>query len=519
VIAFANVVNLLLARAMQRRREIAVRLALGVSRARLVRLLVTESVLLAVVAGGAAVIAAVWGGALLRRLLMPATQFATEPLDARTLAFALVLAIAAGALAGLVPALRFASPDLTNALKAGSRVRAIHRSRLRDSLVVLQAALSVVLLVGAVLFVRSLQNVEARDIGYAVDQLVFASVTYDTKDSARDATLSAQLQAFAPRIAVMPGVQHVALTSMRPRWGFTWTDEWVPDFDTAGKKLPSGMYTAVSPDYFATTGTRLLRGRTFDAAPAPQTAYTVIVNQAMANALWPARDPIGHCIYFKGRTSPCATVIGVAQTSLLQRIDEKEQPQFYVSVANPPLDTWGASDIIVRTDHDRISAVERSLRTLLAAEFPGSIPKFITMSEAMEPEYRPWQLGATLFTLFGVLALVVAAIGVYSTVSYAVSERAHEFGVRVALGARTGDVLRHVLAQGLRTVALGVVIGILMALAAGRLVAALLYEITPNDPAAMGMVVAILLTIATLAALIPAWRAAKVDPIAALRAE
>ena len=518
LIACANVVNLLLARAVKRRREIAVRIALGISRRRLIRMLVTESVLLALLATVAALVAASWGGALLRHLLMPEVHFAESPLHWRVLAFALGAALVAGGFAGLVPAIQSASPDLTAALKAGSRDGASHRSRLRATLVMSQAALSVVLMVGAVLFVRSLHNVKAHDVGYAVDRLAFASVRYDTKDSARDAQMPARLRALEPRIASIRGVERVAFASMRPKWGITFVN-YVPDIDTTGREMPPGMYTAVSPGYFAATGTRLMLGRTFESDPRSGTMYTVIVNQAMADAIWPNQDPIGRCIHFNTSSSPCATVIGVVQTALLNSIGEKPRPHFYVSLDHPPLTTWGASDVVVRGDPARLAAIQKTLTELLRSEFPGAIPSLTTMATAMEPEYRPWQLGATLFTLFGGLALLVAGIGIYSTVSYAVNQRAHEFGVRVALGARAVDVVRHVLSDGLTTVGAGVVIGILMTLAAGRLVASLLYGIAPDDPAAMIAVAISLLLVASAAALAPAWRAAKSDPVRALRAD
>ena len=527
LIACANVMNLLLARAVRRRREIAVRLALGISRERLVRMLITESVLLAIVATAAALVAAMWGGSLLRQLLMPEVHFAESPLHWRVFMFALAVAVIAGALAGLIPALQSASPDLANALKAGSRAGVTDRSRLRGSLVAVQAALSVVLLVGAVLFVRSLHNVKAHDVGYAIDRLVFAEVNYDTPDAVRDTTMSSRLRALAPRVAAIPGVERVAFTSMRPRSGFS-LHRYHPDFDTAGKKqIPTGISTAVSSSYFTTTGTRLLRGRSFP-DNAGESSPSVIVNQAMADALWPNEDPIGHCIYFDRRTQPnqpppapavCSRVIGVAQTALLSSLAAKPDPQFYVSLDHPALDSWGAKAIIVRAKPDQRVSVQKNITELLRSEFTGAVPTLTTMEKTMEPEYRPWQLGATLFTLFGVLALIVAGLGIYSTVSYAVSQRTHEFGVRVALGARAADVLRQVLAEGLRTVAIGVVIGILMALAAGRLVESLLYGITANDPSAMAIVAVVLLVIAALAALMPAWRAAKADPVAALRAD
>jgi putative ABC transport system permease protein len=518
IIACANVVNLLLARAVKRRREIAVRLALGVSRGRLVRMLITESLLLAVLATIAAVFAARWGGALLRTLLMPEIHFAESPLHWRVLAFALAAAIAAGLLAGLIPALQSASPDLTAALKGGSRDGVSHRSRLRSALIICQAALSVILLVGAVLFVRSLRNVKAHDTGYTVDRVAFADVRFDTKDSVRDAGMFRQIRALRPRLAAVPGVEAIAYTSMAPKAGFSLV-EYYPDVGTKGGKNHGAMYTGVSPEYFNTIGTKLIRGRTFAPDPSGTLPLTVIVDEAMARVLWPNEDALGHCVRFEAATAPCATVIGVVQTALLISIGEKPEPRFYVSIDHPPFKMYEQAEIVLRAAPARLIAVEKSVADLLRAEYVGAIPKVTTMSAVMEPEYRPWQLGATLFSLFGGLALLVAGIGIYSTVSYAVSQRTHEFGVRVALGAQAADVLRQVLGEGLRTVAVGVVIGILMALASGRLIASLLYGVSPTDPAALVLVAAILLTIAAAAAFLPAWRASRADPVAALRTD
>ena len=521
LIACANVVNLLLARAVRRRREIAVRLALGISRARLVRLLVTESVMLALVATVAALAAASWGGALLRTLLMPEVHFADSPLQWQVFLFAIGVAAVAGVMSGLIPALQAASPDLTIALKAGAREGGVQRSRLRDALVVTQAALSLVLLVGAALFVSSLHNVRERDIGYSVDRLVFGRVAFDSRDSIRDAGMSARLLALEPRLAAIPGVDRAAFTSMRPKYGFSVVNYFPDVANDVGNatKHPLGVFTAVTPDFFAASGTKLVRGRTFTAHVGPKAAYEVIVNQAEADAVWPNENPIGHCVRFNADTMPCATVVGVAETAILNSLDEKPWAQFYVSIDHPPVETWGAETIVLRADPQRIASVRRALHDLLLDQFAGGIPRIESMAQVMEPEYRPWKLGATLFTMFGVLALVVAGVGIYSSVSYAVSQRTHEFGVRVALGARTVDVIRQVVGEGVKVVLVGVVVGILMALAAGRLVASLLYGIAASDPAAMAAVAAILLLIAIVATLQPAWRAGRADPVGALRAE
>jgi hypothetical protein len=319
------------------------------------------------------------------------------------------------------------------------------------------------------------------------------------------------------RVASLAGVEAVAFTSMRPKYGMSFTD-YYPDADTTAHRKPDGIYTAVSPSFFAATGTKILHGATFTASTrgAP---FTVIINEAMARALWPNENPLGRCIRFEAPANPCATVVGVVQTEILNSLDEKPSPHLYVPLDNPPLRTWGAATIIVRAAPDRLPAVQNAMRDVLRSAFPGGIPSQTTMAATMKSEYRPWDLGAKLFTLFGVLALAVAAIGVYSAVSYAVDQRTHEFGVRIALGARAVDVLRHVLGDGVRTILVGVGAGIVLALVSGKLVSSLLYGIAPNDPLSLAIVSGALVVIALLAAIRPAWRASRADPVSALRAD
>jgi len=516
LVAFANVVNLLLARAVKRRREIAVRLALGISQSRLVRLLVTESILLSVAAAVAAIGGAWWGGKLLRKLLMPEVTWADDPLHWRVLLLGTAVALVAGAAAGLVPALQSRSPDLSKALKTGVREGSARRSRLRGFLVASQAALSVVLIVGAALFVRSLSNVRGLDIGYAVDRLAFIAVTGGS-DAASKAAISNRLLQLEERIASVPGVERVAYTSMRPKWGISFTS-YFPEAETRSEQF-STIYTGVSAGFFAASGTRVIRGRTFASGAAGRAERAVLVNKAMVDSIWPGQDPIGRCIRFKTVDAPCYTIIGVTQTALLIGLKDKPEPHVYVPLDNMPFTGWGVSDVVLRLNPERFSIALGQVRDLLRAEFPGAKVSTNTMAAAMEPEYRPWQLGATLFTLFGALAALVAAIGVYSSVSYAVSQRTHEFGVRLALGASGGNIIRQVVGDGVRTVFIGVVAGILLALALGRVVASLLYGVSPGDPLAIVIAATVLLGIATAASFAPAWRAGRSDPVSALRTD
>jgi predicted permease len=518
VIACANVVSLLLARAVRRRREIAVRLALGISRARLARLILTESVLLAAFAGVAAVLAAVWGGLALRRLLLPDVHWAQSPVDWRVLVIAMGATLLAGLAAGIVPAVQSGSMELSEVLKSGGRGVATRRSRLRSFLVMAQVALSVVLLVGAVLFVRSLSNVRGLALGFDARRLMFAQVGFDTKDAQRDSLMPARLSEAAGRVRVIGGVQSVALTEMRPMsGGLSWTP-FYPDADTLAHRKPIGTYWAVSREYFGTAGMKVVAGTGFPNVSGRAMPPSVIVNTAMAAALWPGENPIGRCVRFEKPEERCNTVIGVVETARWGEVIEEPTPQFYLPLANMPFPAqpW---TIAIRVDEAMAPAISREVRRILLDEFPDGDPAVQYMTAVLEPKYRPWRLGATLFSLFGVLALVVAAFGVNSTVSYDVSQRTHEFGVRAALGAQVADIVRAVLHDGLATVLAGLAAGVLLALVAGRLVASLLYGVTAADPLALMVVVAALTVVAIGAALVPAWRASHVDPLLALRSD
>jgi putative ABC transport system permease protein len=516
VIAFANVVNLLAARAVRRRREIALRLALGSSASRLIRLLVSESVQLALVAAVAAMAAAWWGGSLLRVLLMPEVQWAENPLHWRVLLLGVGAAILTGIGTGLVPALQSRAPDLTKALKTGAREGGARHSRLRSFLVATQAALSVMLLVGAALFIQSLNKVRALDIGYAVNRLAFVSVT-DGSDAARRAEVSNRLLALEERMASVPGVDRVAYTSMRPKWGISFTSFFAEGNDPT--KQLGGFYSAVSPGYFEATGTRILEGRSFAAGASARAERAVLVNKTLADSLWAGQDPLGKCLRFEKVDAPCFTIIGITQTVLVTRLQEQPEPFVYGSLDNPPEESWGVSAVVLRMDPKRLTSTLALVRDMLRTEFPAAKVTTNTMAAAMEPEYRPWQLGVTLFTLFGVLAALVAAIGVYSSVSYAVTQRTHEFGVRVALGASGSRIVREVVGDGVRIVAIGALAGVLLALATGRLIASLLFGVAPSNPIAIASAVVVLILVAVVASLAPAWRAGRSDPVSALRSD
>jgi hypothetical protein len=350
-----------------------------------------------------------------------------------------------------------------------------------------------------------------------VDRLAFVSVSQGN-DPARRAAVSTRLLALEDRLARVPGVERVAYTSMRPKWGIQFLNVFAEGHD--GSASGTGFfYNAVSPGFFEVTGTRILRGRSFAAGSAGGAERAVLINQTFADSVWPGQDPLGRCLRFRAADAPCHAVIGVTQTALLFGLRDRPEPHVYVSLLNPPQPGVGVGDVALRMDPDRLTSSLASIRDMLRAEFPGAKVTTATMAASMEPDYRPWQLGATLFTLFGVLAALVASIGVYSSVSYAVSQRMHEFGVRVALGATWRRIVGDVIGDGVRTVAIGVAAGILLALITGRMIASLLYDVTPKDPVAIGVSAIVLLVVAAAASFAPAYRAGRSDPLSALRTD
>ncbi|HEV8150688.1 MAG TPA: FtsX-like permease family protein, partial [Gemmatimonadales bacterium] len=514
LIACANVANLLLARALRRRREIAVRLALGISRARLAAQLLIESVLLAVLGGAAGVLVAQWGGAVLRSQLLPRTARATVVNDPRTLLFAGVAALIGGVLTGLAPVLQARRADLNNDLKAGVREGMPHRSRMRIGLLIFQAALSTVLLIGAGLFVRSLRNVRTLPLGYDVDPVLSLELQMRgvTLDSAARVTLRNRL---LDEVKTIPGVTHAARRVTMPFWS-TWNmDIHVAGIDSV-QRLGEFDLNVVSSDYFATMGTRLLRGRGItdqDKAGAPS---VMVVSEAMARTLWPGKEALNQCVRVGSDTVPCTYVVGIAENIKSQQLSNEGGLFYYLSSAQSSPDQGG---LFVRVHGDAANLGE-TVRRRLQALMPGASYLTVTpLAEIVGSQTQSWQLGATLFTVFGVLALVLAAIGLYSVIAYNVAQRTHELGVRVALGAEARDLVRLVLREGIKLALVGVVLGGAIVLVIGKWVKPLLFDTSPRDPTVFLGVSAVLVATALLASFLPARRAGRVDPIEALRAE
>jgi len=512
MIACANVANLLLARAFRRRREIAVRVALGVSRGRLLVQLLTESMLLALLGAAAGLIVAEWGGTILRSAMLPDVEWGSLFADSHMLIFALLAAIAVGVLTGLAPALLARRTDVSAALKAGAREGTYHHSRTRTSLLVVQGALSVLLLVGTGLFVRSLRNVHALDFGYDTPHILFVSI--EMRGVKIDSVPAIALRRdLVDRVKTVPGVQDATLTVAVPFWM-----SWSNDLLTQAKDTIKGdyLFNTVSPSYFATMGTRIVRGRGFTAADALNAPRVLVISQSMAKKVFPKADPLGQCIRVGADTMPCSTVVGVSADIVDRNLTEPAGTQYYAPIAQTG---HFANGLFVRTRGDAtdmVTTVRRELQRLM----PGVSYITVTpLAKILEPNVRPWRLGATMFALFGGLALLLAAVGLYSVIAYNVTQRSHELGVRIALGAQARDVLRLVVGSGLRIAIAGTVIGGSIALVAGRFIAPLLYHVSAKDPLIYVMAALTLVGVAVLASLMPAMRATRVDPNVALRAD
>jgi predicted permease len=517
IIATANVANLLLVRATRRRRELAVRTALGASAGRILIQLLTESLLLAMIGCGAALLLAFWAGSAMRRLLLPGVQWASSPVDLRSFIVAATSAILVGVIAALAAGLRNRRDDLSEPLKAGGREGGVERSRLRDGLLVLQAALSVILVVGATLFARSLENVRSIELGFDADRVSYAFPIFAvTKPPAREIGLG--LKNVAQRLAGAPGIEAVATASTPPMRGYSAGFLRLPDRDSIPRLGRDGYpaYISISPSYFKTVGVRMLAGREFDEHDVATAGGAVIVSQTMARVFWPGENAIGKCLIVDSEKRACSNVIGVVCDVHRMNVIENPVMQYYL-----PLNFErgeGPSYLVYR-----LAAGPGHSKTIvdeLKREFPTmTTPRLRPMTDSIEPEFRPWRLGAVLFGAFAVLALVVAAVGVFSVVSYSVSQRFHEMGVRMALGAHKRQILDLIISGSVRTVALGVVLGSVIAAAGGRLIQSMLFGVTARDPFAFLGAAAALCAVAIVASTIPAWQVARIDPMEALRTD
>ncbi len=519
LIACANVANLMFARVSRRRREITVRLALGVRRRRLVAQFLTEALLLALIGCLGGLLIAQWGGTAIRALLLPDGSSFDLGRDGRTLVVALGCTIVAALLTAIGPALVATRGDLASALKSGAREGTYQRSRVRTALLVVQGALSVVLLIGAALFVKSLRNAQGVSLGY--DPAPVLEIIPDFRGYQMDSTTAvAMRERLLDDARAIPGVEGAARINSR-LFRTNTNDLWVEGIDSVAALGRFNMQVT-SPDYFRVMRTRILRGRGLLASDDGAAPRVGVVSESMANALWPGRDALGACFRMavderSARESPCITVVGVAENAAQQDIGDDPRFMYYLPVAQH----WPheIATMYVRMSGDAAASLERVRRAMTRA-MPGDGFAIVRpLQEIVDDRSRSWRLGAMMFVAFGGLALVVAAVGLYGVISYNVAQRTHELGVRMALGARARDAVRLIVGQGVRVAATGVLVGLALALAAARWVQPLLFHQEANDPVLYALVAVGMMAVAVAASAVPALRAARADPSIALRSD
>lgn len=516
LIACANVANLSLARALRRRRETAVRLALGVSRRRLLTQSLTEGLVLALIGGAAALLVAQWAGAVIRALLTTgAANEVSVFADGRTLRVTLALTVVAGTLIGLLPALLSGPGDLARALRGGVRGGVSEGTRLRAALLAVQAGLCVVLLVGAALFLRSLEAVKALPMGYDADRVLFVRRVI-RGPAFNESAQSSMRRILLSTAQALPGVESAAWVSSAPFVSTSNTDLFVAGIDSVSR-LGNFTYQATTADYFRTMGTRIVRGRGFTPADRSSAPHVAVVSQSMARVLWPGQDALGKCFRMRSDTLPCMSIVGIAEDMVQQDLGGTQRYHYYVPIEQYGF-TWGVG-LVLRLRGDPVLEAE-NVRAALQRAMPGeSYVTVLPLRDIVQRAQRSWRLGATMFVAFGVLALVVAAVGLYGVIGYSVTQRTHELGVRVALGAQRSDLLRLVVGHGVRFALTGIILGGSIALVASRWVQPLLFRQSATDPLVYGGVAALMIVVALAASARPALRAAAADPNRALRSE
>jgi len=522
LLACVNVANILLVRSTVREREMAIRAALGAARIRMIRQLLTESVLLALLGGVAGVLLGFWGSSALGSVNVQ-TDLPVHfdfGFDWRVFGFATAAALLTGIIVGIVPAVRASRGNLSAILHEGGRGVVGGKNRLRSTLVVVQVAGSLILLIIAGLFTRSLAQAQRTDLGFKPDHVL--NLIMDPNEIGYNQSQTRDFyKNLLQRVRALPGVVSASTANATPMGYYN-------NFDSLniegyqpppGQPAPSSLYNTVSTDYFSTMGVPLLRGRNFTEADDENSQYVAIVSEAMAKQFWPDKDPIGHQFQMTSDLKHSLVIVGVAKDIRFNGLTGPFSPMFYApflqhqngnSLQALQLRTAGAPETM-------IPEVEHTVESL-APQLP--VFDVQTMSQALNTlnGLLFYKIGAVLAALLGMLGLVLAIVGVYGVVSYAATQKTHEIGVRMALGAQPADILKMIFREGLLIVGVGLLVGIAGALAAGQVVGSFL-TVSARDPVTYAIVTAILLVVALSACFIPARRAMRVDPMVALRYE
>lgn len=522
LIACVNVANLLLARGAARQKEIAVRLALGAGRLRIVRQLLTESLILSVLGGLLGLYCAFVGLDYLVKLAPQDIPRINEvQIDWPVILFSLTLCVITALLFGLAPALQSSQPALTEWLKesSGRATGGARTRRLRAFFVVCEIALAVVVMIGAGLLVRSFRAQQQLDAGYNAKNVLTFRVALPQAKYTNSEARTAFYEKLLARLETLPGVQSAGAVLMRPLsgtvgWDYPFTIEGQsPEAQAAN---PYSNYQAISPNYFRTMGITMVKGRDFTAQDRKD-ANIVIVSETLASRYWPGEDAIGKRLKFGDTKSPrpWLTVVGLVKDARYREWGAV-RPDIYFPYLQR---SEHRMDFVLRTSVDPLSLAGAVRREVYAIDKDQAVTAVTTMSALVDEVLARPRFNALLFTIFALLALVLAAIGVYGVMAYAVAQRTGEIGVRMALGAQARDILRLIVGQGLRLAIMGVLIGVVSALALSRLVTSLLFGIAPTDPVTYLVIAAVTALVAVLACLLPALRATRVDPIVALRCE
>ncbi len=520
LLACLNVTNLILSRALVRRREMAVRAALGATRNRLIRQMLTETVLLSLLGGFAGL--ALAG---LANRLAPSIHLPTFPLrldfsfDWRVYGYAFAAALLSGIVSGLPPALRASRADVNSELRDEGLSQGEHKHHLHSDLVVAQVACSLTLLIAAGLFVQSLDQIEGTYLGFDPDHVVNL-VTDPSQDGYdREGTLSFYRE-LEERVRALPGVESASLAGSVPLGSFPAR---TPVFSESqptnpSSQPPSILYNSVDPGYFRTMRVPLLQGRDFAEGDNESAPRVAIVNETMAQKFWPHRDPIGQTFRLKSETGPLVNIVGVARDGKYQTVAETFQPYFYVCLSQNSI---SRRVLVIRSRIAPTALVAEVQREIHSLAPDVSIIDLRTMKQSLEEGsgYLAFRLGATLALQMGFVGLVLAAVGVYGVVSFTVGQRTHEIGVRMALGASAQDILSLVLRRGVALIVAGVLAGLVASWAVGRTMSHVLVGVSPIDPAVYASATVMLSSVALLACWIPARRATRVDPMVALRHE
>jgi len=514
LIACANVANLLLARASTRSREIAVRLAVGASRLRIVRQMLTESSILAVLGGGAGFAIAYGLVGLLQRFQPPTSNVPRSldgAFDSRTLGFTLALSVLTGIAFSLAPALQASGRDLVSGLKkdASGHSGGSRRLSVRNLLVVAQVALSLVVLVGAGLFVKSLRALQAVDPGFEAANVITASFSLDLNgyDRTRGRGFMANV---VERVSALPGVEAVSLGHI-----VAFSDSfWIAGAQIDGYQPQPGErmgfdFNVVSPNYFATLGTPLVSGREFTAQDSEEARKVIVINEVMARRYWPGQDAVGK------RTSR-GEVVGVVRNTREKGLIADPRPTIYMPVQQSYVPQL---TLHVRSATDPESMVATVRREVQALDPTLPLYNVRTLADQRDGSLHTERVAAALLVLFGAVALILAAVGLYGVLSYSVTARTREMGIRLAQGAQPRDLLALVVGQGMRLTVVGLVVGVAAAFALTRLIEQLLFGVTATDPVTFAAVPLLLAGVALAACWIPARRATRMDPLVALRHE